>query len=121
MDVLEDEHGWRGRLELAEQSGSDVVRLRAAFNSRPQFPVRGSRDVEQRTERSWRVQRIASGPHNPPASVKVVAEGPQQRGLSDPGFAAHERRVPARPLNHFRQTVAKHGELRCALKQPRSF
>jgi hypothetical protein len=66
-----------------------------AFDPLAKLGARDPRDIEQWSQRPRREHRIASGPQDPRATSKLVAESLQQGRLADSGLPAHEHEPPA--------------------------
>jgi hypothetical protein len=115
MNILEDEDCWRPRPQLAHEGCRNLIRSRAGLHELLQLSAGALGDVDERPERAWSKQCIASPPQESRTGA-VVAEASQECGLADTDLSADEQDPPARAALDGFQAFAEHRELAGALE-----
>jgi len=116
MHILEDEHRWRPRPQLAHERRGNLIRSRAGLHELLQLSPGALGDVDEGPERTWSEQCITSAPQESRAAGAVVTEASQESGLADTGLSADEQDPPARAALDGFQVFAEHRELAGALE-----
>ena len=117
VDVLDD-HDRRGsRLQRRHQGVGDLVRSATAVHLGGGLAGKHRGDVEERTQRTGREQRIAGTPHDVDAVAVRFAEGPDQGGLPDAGLSAEQDQPATSAPRHCREVLFQGVQLPRSLEQ----
>ena len=103
--------------ELAQKRDSHLVWCRLASNEFPELAAGELRDVEQRSERPRREQRVTRSPEDSRRARLLVTKAPQERGLADTGLPADEHEATVPLLTHRPEPRAERRKLALALEQ----
>jgi hypothetical protein len=95
VHVFEHEDGPGSRPELIIQRRSDLVRLRPALDELFELSAGLLRDVQERSERTRREERVACSPEDAHRVTLVVEERPHESGLADARLAPEEEQPSA--------------------------
>ena len=117
MNILEHDNRRRPPARLVHQHSRNVGRPRAAVERAGELAACELRDVEQRSERTRREERVAASPQDTGRAAGRFTEPPQQRRLPDARLAADEHEAPARTTPHRPQALLEHRELAAAFQQ----
>ena len=93
--------------KLVHEGGGNLVGLRRAMDERLNLAPARLRDLDQRPERTRRVQRVAGTPKDPSRVPALVAEAPQERRLPNASFPRDEHE-PAPSL--FTHVIEQRGQ-----------
>lgn len=92
------------------------MRSRGALHELLELAVRRLGDVEERSERTGRKQRVTDAPQQSHVAV-AGAEASKKRGLSDAGLSSDEQNAPARAAFDSLEPLAEHHQLVAALEE----
>jgi hypothetical protein len=114
VEILQDDHG---RLpDRAAQRPEDLAGGCAPLGHLGQLAAHFVGDVDQRSERSRREERLAR-PGQHAAGPLPLAERTHERRLADPSLAAEHDHLPAPAATHLREAVVELREVAIALQQ----
>jgi hypothetical protein len=102
VHVLDDEDGAGPVAQLLQQGGGHRRGARAVGDDLLQHAPGRVGDVEQRSERARRLQRVAGAPQRAP----VLRELAHERGLADARLAADQHEPPGRAGEHVEEGLA---------------
>lgn len=109
MHVLENDKSRHPFPELVKERRRDAVWLPASLDKLLKLTSCGLRDVEERSERTWSDQRVASPPKNTCGGT-LLRKPPQEGGLTDTRLATYEQEFSERPVANARQGIRERGE-----------
>jgi hypothetical protein len=116
VEILEDHDRRRPAAQLTGQRGEHGARRRALVAQRARLAFELLCHVEERPQRSWRVQRVAGAPQHARGAC-AVAERSHQRRLADTCLAGDQDEPSATVGAHRRQAVGERGQLLGALEK----
>jgi hypothetical protein len=116
VEVLEDHDARRTAAELVQERRQCVAGAGALVDECRELPAGLGRHVEQRPERTRRVQRFARAREHAHAG-DVRAEGADEGGLADPGLASDEHEVSGARARHPGERLVQRVEALGALEQ----
>ena len=117
VQILQHQHRRRPAAKLAKEGRRDLVRTFRSRDGALELTSDRLGDVEQRSERTRRLQRRTRAPHHAARAADVVAEALEHRRLPGPGLAANEHQSAGRAGPDLAQQLCERGKLRLALQQ----